>query len=88
MYSQSTLGSTQPGERPASTCSGNKLFTRQHFIMRHTGTQVRSIAQMDSWFRKQVERDIQAIQVIQASRMLKSPPVMENMTDCSRHEYD
>ena len=36
MYSQSTSGSTQPGERPVTTRSGNVSSTRQHSIMEHT----------------------------------------------------
>jgi len=35
MYSQSTSGSTQPGERPATTRSGDVSSTRQHSIMGH-----------------------------------------------------
>jgi len=34
MYSQSTLGSTQPEEKPVTARSGNEWSTRQHSIMR------------------------------------------------------
>jgi len=36
MYSQSPLGSIQPGERPATTCSGGISSTRPQSIMGHT----------------------------------------------------
>ena len=36
MYSQSTSGSIQPGERLVTTCSGDVLWTWQHSIMGHT----------------------------------------------------
>jgi len=35
MYSQSTSGSTQPGERPVTARSGDVSSTRQHSIMAH-----------------------------------------------------
>jgi len=35
MYSQSTSGSTQPGERPVTARSGDVSPTRQHSIMGH-----------------------------------------------------
>ena len=35
MYSQSTSGSTQPGERPVTARSGDVSSTRQNTIMGH-----------------------------------------------------
>jgi len=35
MYSQSTSGSTQPGERPVTARSGDVSSTRQHSILGH-----------------------------------------------------
>jgi len=39
MYSQSTSGSTQPGERPSTARSGDVSSTRQHSIMGHVATE-------------------------------------------------
>ena len=42
-YSQSTSGSTQPGERPVTARSGDVSSTRQHSIMGHAATEERKM---------------------------------------------
>ena len=48
LYSQSTSGSTQPGERPATVCSGDVSSTRKCSIMEHA-TEERRVADYWLW---------------------------------------